>query len=274
MSLSSHPATACLLLMPRGQTSNRPLRPLLSRALFFSSHITLLCQCHLSSSPLFSSHCPPFSLFIFCWKLGAYLQRSASRAGSVMGTSVFRLMSLVWFINVQEGPRTASWLAVVSTTHTFIPGKHQLLLLLALVRFCEFISYHMLHLQTLKTLVPSVTPCLRFPSTLVLVHLFLNVLSQALHLSITLSLLSLHLPTGSFKVFHIPSHSIPASQSCGWGVWLWANCTRTSTRNGRMKTPLVTADASATAVCIHVCMRGTETEERGRTKEASLCDCD
>lgn len=56
----------------------------------------------------------------------------------------------------------------------------------------------MLHLQTLKTLVPSVTPCLRFPSTLVLVHLFLNVLSQALHLSITLSLLSLHLPTWIF----------------------------------------------------------------------------
>lgn len=65
-------------------------------------------------------------------------------------------------------------------------------------RFWEFISYHMLHLQTLKTLVPSVTPRLRFPSTLVLVHLFLNVLSQALHLSITLSLLALHLPTWIF----------------------------------------------------------------------------
>lgn len=88
MPLFSHPATACLLLTPQGQTLNRPLR-LLSPGLFFSSHITLLCQCHLSSSPLFSSHCPPFSLFIFCCKLRAYLQQSAFRAGSVMGTSVF-----------------------------------------------------------------------------------------------------------------------------------------------------------------------------------------
>lgn len=115
---------ATVLLTPQSQSMPNPHFHLISLGLFLStpSH----CLCHFPPPSLLYNHCP-----LFCWKLQAYLKESASKAGSLKGTSVFNSCGLFDSLMCRRShAQAASRLTVVfhscmrsSTTDTTISQR-------------------------------------------------------------------------------------------------------------------------------------------------------
>lgn len=123
------------------------LTPILFLLVCFCPPHPIACAIFPSTSLLYN-HCP-----LFCWKLQAYLKESASRAGSLKGTSVFNSCGLFDSLMCRRShAQAASRLAVVfhscmrsSTTDTTISQRTITPYWQNWGRFSEHISYHMLH---------------------------------------------------------------------------------------------------------------------------------
>lgn len=206
--------TVSPLLEPQGQILV-PLVHLISLALFLSLHpivLHLLPSLSTPHPPLLLNTPPllPFptlSSFYCSFSAGNFwliFKIQPSRACSTVGRSDSGSRRLFDSLTCSLGPCSGShdspWrLESTATIFHRITSAHQL----NWVGFPE----HIFHIYS-SLFLPSVAPCLHFPFTPAPLHLFLNVLSPALHLSITFPffhphLLSLSLHPAAWILLHI-----------------------------------------------------------------------